>query len=133
MLSCQCILGSEVGSPTSTKKRQERWNMKFILFFEWDPKDGEKIVARRKKLRAWYDSLSKAEREERAKRHTSLFPSHWIGGESKGFEVVDTDDPTLLAEWVAMYYPELKFKFAPIFPQKEIFEQFQDVRKKVGL
>jgi len=107
--------------------------MRFIVFWEWDPDDWDTIVARRNKLRAWRDQLPKAEREKRDKQQRQLLPGHYIGGQSKGLTVIETDDPKRLAELWLSYYPEMRMKLVPIFPVEETIEQREDIRRKKGI
>jgi hypothetical protein len=82
--------------------------VKYIAFWEMKPEDIPAVIAKFKK------------RNESGSEHlfghglkTAYGPYH-IGLETKGFTVLETDNPEELANYASYYLPELPMKIYPI-------------------
>jgi hypothetical protein len=73
--------------------------MKFIAFWEYDPKDTAKVIEKFKKSKTGMKTL---------------YEPHHIGGQTKGFTIFETDDIMVIADYSSYYVPELKMKIFPI-------------------
>ena len=52
-----------------------------------------------------------------------------MAGESKGFVVVETDDPEQMMKWVIAYWSIEQIKFVPIFEPSKFAELYQNTKK----
>ena len=73
--------------------------MNYIAFWHYDQKDTRKII---EKFQA-----SNLEIKQ-------LLPPHHIGGQPKGFTLIETDDPMDLIKFMGYYSPEMDFTMYPI-------------------
>ncbi len=80
--------------------------MKFIAFWEMKPEDAGKVI-------------QKFNRREELGLKTLFGPFH-IGGQAKGFTILETDDPALLMNYSNFYTPELTMTIHPIHESKEV-------------
>jgi len=75
--------------------------VKYIAFWEYDPKDEPALLEQYKVLPEGIENLR-------------LFPPYWLGGQTKGFSLLETDDFEKIEELCHHYAPEMKFKIYPI-------------------
>lgn len=73
--------------------------MKFIAFWEFDPKDAAKVIEKFKKSELGLKQLMDV---------------HHIGGQNKGFTIFETDDEQDIIDYMCYYSPELDLKIYPI-------------------
>ena len=96
--------------------------MKYIWFWEYDPKDIYKMFEK--------DNEISEERKKEPKRYPKLImDGHWLGMENKGFTIYEVDDPQQLLNVAAKFFPEKKTKFVPIFEVAEVKKTFLKVKK----
>ncbi len=88
--------------------------MKYIAFWEMKPEDVDKVVAKFKKR-----NEMGPEKLFGAGLKTLFGPFH-IGLETKGFTVLETDNPAELANYSSYYLPELTMKIFPINDSNEM-------------
>jgi hypothetical protein len=74
--------------------------MKYIAFWEYDKKDEARLFEK-----------FKTRPETEVKR---LFPPYALGGQTKGFSLVEEEDFERLEKFCHHYAPEMKFKIFPI-------------------
>ncbi|MEM2841775.1 MAG: DUF3303 family protein [Thermoproteota archaeon] len=92
--------------------------MKFIAFWEFNAEDTNKVIEKFK--------VQVAEAEKFPK--TIFGPYNFIG-ETKGFTILETDDPDKLMNSAIYYDPELKFKFIPIIETTKGAELWLGMKK----
>ena len=119
----QWRLGSEVGSQTSTKKKGGGERLKFIGFWEYDPKDADEVVER---FRRAMTEREAGKREDFPKLVSG--PYH-IGGESKGFGIYETDNMDTIMNLASYYTPVLRLKFLPIHESTRAAELYLKSKK----
>ncbi len=86
--------------------------MKYIAFWEMKPEDVSKVIAKFKKRSETPDLFGAGLR--------TLFGPYHIGLETKGFTVLETDNPMELANFSSYYLPELAMKIYPINDSNEM-------------
>lgn len=89
--------------------------MKYILFWEIKPEDLETSVKK-------YIELP----EEFAV--TSISETYVFAGQTKGFQLVETDDPERMIKATLYYLPELKMKYVPIVEASKVVEVYQSMK-----
>ena len=89
--------------------------MKFILFMEWKPEEAGKVIE--KMVQA--DALMKEHPERFPKLTSELYT---MGGEEKGFVLVEMDNEEQLANLRLAYLPVVKCKFVPIQESSKVVE-----------
>jgi hypothetical protein len=82
--------------------------MKYILFWEYKKKDEAEIIDRFKKR-------PEAEIQR-------LFPPYALGGQTKGFSLVEADDYREIEKFYHHYTPLLKTKIFPIIELTELIK-----------
>ena len=95
--------------------------MKYIAFWEYDPKDLEKVRTKwmkfgevaEKKPGVFPKSISKS---------YAMFEGH------SGFQLFETDDPKQLVGMMMYYSPEAEFRFIPIIELKEASEAYEKMK-----
>ena len=85
--------------------------MKFVAFWEYDPKDQSKVIEKFKKRR---DTGFKV-----------LYGPFGIGGQPKGCTIFETDKFEHIAEYTNHYSPELRIKVYPIEMSSKIVEHLK--------
>jgi len=83
----------------SKTRRDEE--VKYIGYWEYDLKDEPALLEKYKVLPEGLEKLR-------------LFPPYWLGGQTKGFSLLETDDFEKIEELCHHYAPEMKFKIYPI-------------------
>ena len=73
--------------------------MRFISFWEWDPKDSKVVI----------DKFMK-----RAHKLKYIFKPHTVGGQHKGITVFETDSIADITDYITYYSPELRLKVYPV-------------------
>jgi hypothetical protein len=95
--------------------------VKYIAFWEHCPEDFDKVIERRKQLRE--------DVEKHPEKYTkTLFPSHTMGGEAKGFTIIE-GTPEQLTSLALNWMPLIKLKFVPIIKSAKVIEQYQETKK----
>lgn len=89
--------------------------MKFIMFMEWKPEEASKAV----------EKLVQAQAQ--MKEHPERFPkaiseTFAMGGEEKGFTLVEMDNQDQLANLRFAYLPVIKCQFVPLQDLSRILE-----------
>lgn len=92
--------------------------MKFILFFEFNPKDFDKVI-----------EINKTFVENKTRNPDDypelVFGPYFLGDEFKGFDVVEASTPEQLMNNILHYMPTVKIKFQPILDGYQIVELYQ--------
>jgi hypothetical protein len=96
--------------------------MKYIVFWEYEPKEIDKAV---KKLRAFREEIKK-EPEKFAKPIT---PNYTMSVGFKGFQLFEATDPEQLARMVLHYRPEVKFEIVHITETKKTMKIYDETKK----
>ena len=95
--------------------------MKYIAFWEYKPEDFDKVIEK-------YRQITK-EREKTPEKYTKqLFPPHGMGGEHRGFTVVEATSEQIL-NTVLLNSPEVKIRYVPIFESTKYIELYQNSKK----
>ena len=89
--------------------------MKYLVFWEFNSEDFDKVI--QKSVKAQKESV-----ENPDKYVKYLLPPHSIGGQNKGFSVVEGTSEQII-NGVLFWRPELKLKYMPIFDTATIIEQ----------
>ncbi len=90
--------------------------MKYILFWECRPEEFDKVV---EKHRAWLK-----DREEHPDKYAEvLFASHFMAGETKGFQVVEATSEQIGAGMI-FWLGVLTLKFVPILDASKVIESY---------
>ena len=89
--------------------------MKYIVFWEFSPEDMDKVVE--KSVKAQEDA-----KKNPGKYPEYIFPPHAIGGQPKGFSLVEAT-PEQIVTGVTYWRPELKVKYMPIIESAKFIEQ----------
>ncbi len=90
--------------------------MKYILLWEFCPEDFDKAVEK-------HQAYGKDREKHPDKYAEVLFPSHWMAGETKGFEVVEATSEQIKNEmlfWIKI----LTVKFVPILEPAKVIESY---------
>jgi hypothetical protein len=96
--------------------------LKFIGFFEHDLKDTDAVVEKFRQMTA--------EREKGTQKYPKLlYGSYYIGGESKGFGIYETDDMETITNLTIHYIPVLRCKFLPIHESSKWLELYLQSKK----
>ena len=96
--------------------------MKYIAFFELDPEDFDKVIEKYRQVLA--------ETEKGTEKYPkALSKPYGMGGEFKGFQLFETDDPEQMANIALHYAPEMKHKFVPIFEIAKVVELYQKTKQ----
>lgn len=89
--------------------------MKYLAFWEFCPEDLDKVIEKSVKSR---EEMKKSP----GKFPEYIVPPHSIGGQMKGFSVVEAT-PEQIVNGVLYWHPELKIKYLPIIEASEFIEQ----------
>jgi len=73
--------------------------VKFISYWEWDPKDTKAVI----------DKFMK-----RKYKLKVIFEPHTVGGQHKGITIFETDSIDEISDYITYYSPELKMKVFPL-------------------
>jgi len=115
--------GSEVGSHRNTKKKGEGERLKFIGFWEFDPKDADEVVKRFQRAMA---ERAAGKREDYPKL---IYGPYHVGGETKGFAIYETDNIETITNMTNYYTPVLRMKFLPIHESTRVAELYLQSKK----
>ena len=96
--------------------------MKFIAFFEWDPKDREKA---RKKL----SKLLEERKKYPDKYPKDLSKAQYLGTLSKGFNIYEAKNEEQLINFTLHYSPELKVKWVPLLESTKVTEIWDKMKE----
>jgi hypothetical protein len=90
--------------------------MKYIVFWEFDPKDMEKVIKKTMEF-------NKKRDKDPEKLQKLIFPPHSMFNETKGFSITES---TLeqMAEATMWFFPEMKMKYVPIIESAKMMELF---------
>jgi hypothetical protein len=105
-----------VGSYKSTKTERRGEELKYIVFWEFCPEDMDKVIKKTVNIQ------QEAEKNP-GKYPEYIFPPHSIGGQTKGFSVVEAT-PEQTVNGILYWHPELKLKYMPIYETAKITEQY---------
>lgn len=94
--------------------------MKYIVFWEYDPKDLDKAI---EKLKEFRKKVKKA--PEKYARSISRNYTMSIG--FKGFQLFEADNPEQLARMVLHYRPEVKFEIVHITETKTMLTLYENL------
>ncbi len=89
--------------------------MKFIVFWEMKPEDIDKVIPKYRK------------RDELGVK-TLYGPCH-IGGQLKGFTIVEADDVGVLVNYSNYYAPDLTMTIYPIADSKDVVKSWTEYHK----
>ncbi len=84
--------------------------MKFIAFWEMKPEDAAKVI-------------QKFSKRQELNLKTLYGPCH-IGGQAKGFTILEAEDPSVLTDYSSYYTPELTMVIYPIDDSKAVVESW---------
>ena len=90
--------------------------MKYIVFWEFSSEDMDKVIEKSIKVQK--------EAEKNPEKYPEyIFPPHTIGGQPKGFSVVEAT-PEQIVTGVSYWRPELKLKYMPIIESAKFIEHY---------
>ncbi len=92
--------------------------MKYIVFWEYDPKDLEEVIEKLKELR----KKIKKTPEKYAK---SISPNYTMSIGFTGFQLFEADKPEQLARMVLHYRPEVEFDVVHITETKTMIKLYE--------
>ncbi len=75
--------------------------MKYLLLWEYDLKDESTLFEKFKVL-------------PEDNKKLRIFPPHFLGGQTKGFSVLEADDFEQIEQFCHHYAPDMKWKIFPI-------------------
>ena len=81
--------------------------MKYIAYWEYDPKDTSKVIDKIKKRKGSYTI-------------ETLFPSHYLIGRTKGFTIFEAEDEMEIVKFSSYYAPEAKMEIFPIVETSKV-------------
>ena len=95
--------------------------MKYIIFWEYDPKEIDKSVKKLKEFR------------EEVKKNPNLYakpitPNYTMSVGFKGFQLFEVDNPEQLTRMVLHYRPEVKFDIVHITETKKTVELYDELK-----
>jgi len=90
--------------------------LKYIVFWDFHPEDMDKVIKKTVNM------LQEAKKNP-GKYPEYIFPPHSIGGQTKGFSVVEAT-PEQTVNGILYWHPELKLKYMPIYETAKITEQY---------
>jgi hypothetical protein len=90
--------------------------LKYIVFWEFSPEEMDKVTEKSVKHQ---EEMKK----NPGKYPEYLFPPHTIGGQTKGFSVVEATSDQIV-NGVMYWRPELKLKYMPIIESAKSIEQY---------
>ncbi len=97
--------------------------MKYIAFWEMKPEDVDRVFAKfRKKIEVGTEKLF-------GPGLKTLFGPYHIGLETRGFTVLETDNPAELVNYSSYYLPELPMKILPIVDSTEMVSGWMKYQK----
>ncbi len=96
--------------------------MRYLEFFEYSAEDLEKLMEKNVKM-------TEMRKKDPSQYPEYLFPPHNIGGEMKGFSVVEAT-PEQIMRGVNYWLPELRLKFMPIFENARFIEEYVKSKKQ---
>lgn len=97
--------------------------MKYIAFWEMKPEDTPKVFAKfQKRISPGVETLFGAGLK-------TIFGPYHVGMETKGFTVLETDNPEELANFSNYYLPELPMKIYPITDSKDMVASWHKYHK----
>ena len=94
--------------------------MKFLLYWEFDPEDRERMEVQNLK------NMELRKNEEKFGK--TIFPGHTYE-HGKGISIVEIDNPKQLAYRVQLGLPYLKIKFVPLIESEFMRETRAEIRK----
>ena len=97
--------------------------MKYIAFWEMKPEDIPKVIEKFKKR------MAPGGEKLFGPGLKTVFSPHHIGGEAKGFTIVETDSPEELANYSSYYLPELVMKTYPIIDSNQVVASYVKYHK----
>ncbi len=92
--------------------------MKYIVFWEYDPKDLTEVIKKLKEFR-------KKIKEDPDKYAKSICPNYTMSIGFSGFQMFETDDPEQLARMVLHYRPEVEFDIVHITETKTMLKLYE--------
>lgn len=95
--------------------------MKYIAFWEFCPEDLDKVIEK-------YNALLEGREKAPEKYAETLFPPHSMGGENKGFTIVEAT-PEQMTNTILHYMPVMKLKYVPILESRKIIETRMKMKK----
>ena len=90
--------------------------MKYIMYWEFNPEDMDKVIKKAVKYRQMVEKNPE-------KYPKNLFPSHSLGGQTKGIAILDAT-PEQCRKLVMHYLPEEKVKLVPLFEAALFIEEY---------
>ncbi len=97
--------------------------MKYIAFWEMKPEDIPKVTEKfNKRMAPGGEKLF-------GPGHKTVFGPYHIGGEPKGFTILETDNPEVLTNFSCYYLPELTMKIYPIVDSNQVVESYLKYHK----
>ena len=94
-------------------------DLKYIMFWEYQPKDVDKAIEKLKAFRA----MIKKDPEKYAR---SISPNYTMGIGFKGFQLFEADNLEQLARMVLHYSPEVKFEYMHITEAKTVLSLYEE-------
>ena len=88
--------------------------MRFISFWEWDPKDTGAVIEKAAMRKATWKVI--------------LEP-HIIGGQHKGISVFETDSMDEITDFFTYFTPEMKVKIYPLTPSANTTKKWLEHHK----
>jgi hypothetical protein len=92
--------------------------MKFILFFEFNPEDFDKVIEIN-------ETFVENKTKNPEKYPELIFGPYFLGDEFKGFDVVEASNSEQLMNNILHYAPTVKIKFQPILDGYQAIELYQ--------
>jgi len=96
--------------------------MKFIVFMEWKPEEVGKVIEK-------YSEAMAKMKEHPARFPKTIFGPFTMGGEPKGFSVVEIDNPDQIPNSVFLYLPLITMKYVPINESAGVIEISAQMKK----
>jgi len=94
--------------------------MKFLLYWEFNPEEREKVER--------HNLKNMEERKSEEKYGKTIFPGHTYE-HGKGITIIEIDNPKQLASRVQLALPYLKMKFVPLIGTEIMRKTRAEVKK----
>jgi len=94
--------------------------VKYICYFEMDPKDLDKVIPLFQKMRELRGTPGYPK---------ELSPTYGFGGEMRGFTLYEVDDPQQIINHGVHYHPWLKLKWTPIVEASDFVATYLKAKK----
>ncbi len=118
-----CLRQSTMTLRQSRSQSAKGGTVKYLALWEMKPEDAPKVFKKfQKKIKTGTETLFGAGLK-------TLFGPYHIGFETRGFTVLETENPAELANYSNYYLPELQTKIYPIIDSEDMLASWMKYHK----